>query len=61
MLVAEYTNLDLAFGVWTENEAVALVSFDHISQLRSEDVVAAVLALSLASVRIGILNRQLLL
>ena len=57
---AKNANFDLAFGVWAEDEAVALLRFDHIRQLRSEDIVATVLAFFLTCVWIDVLDGQVL-
>ena len=57
---AKNANLHLAFSVWAEDEAVALLRFDHIRQLRSEDIVATVLAFFLTSVWIYVLDGQVL-
>ena len=53
---AENSDLGLAFIVWTENEAVALVSINHVSELCREDVIAAVFTLFLSSRRVNVLD-----
>ena len=55
---AVYANFGLTFGVWAVNEAIALICFDHVRQLRREDIVATVLAFFLASDRIYVLDGQ---
>lgn len=47
--------------IGAEEEAIALISLHHVRQLSREDVVAAVLALFLASEWVNILDRQVLL
>ena len=55
---AENSDLGLAFIVWTENEAVALVSINHVSELCREDVIAAVFTLFLSSRRVNVLDGE---
>ena len=58
--MTENTNLGVALGVWTEDEAVALVCVDHVGELGREDVVAAILALLLSGDRVHVLDGQVL-
>ena len=55
---AENSDLGLAFIVWTENEAVTLVSINHVSELCCEDVIAAVFTLFLSSRRVNVLDGE---
>lgn len=58
--MTENTNLGVALSVWTEDEAVALVCVDHVSELGREDIVATILTLLLPGDRVHVLDGEVL-
>lgn len=60
LLTVETVDADfsLTFRVGAEDEAVALISLNHVRQLCREDIIAAILTLFLAGNRVDVLDGQ---